>query len=229
MDYQHKEIASMLNLAESTVHWHVRRMCRKLRVGSAKAALRKFLGSGLFPAFNLKATEDGAQANGHLKSLRQLERRFATEEACREYVCGMRWPDGFCCPYCGGRHVWRMSRGLWLCKQCRRQISVTSGTIFHETRLPLRIWLRIIGELAVQQDRVTASGLMDAVKLTGYKTAWTCLKKLRRCLGPSNCLHDGAVQFGQRFECILRRALEMPPQPFEKLITCRRRQVEPRE
>jgi DNA-binding NarL/FixJ family response regulator len=227
MDYEHKEIGPLLKIAENTVHWHLQRACQKLRVRNGTAALKKFLGSGLFPAFNLSGpAAQPAQSSVPPTNLRQLKRRFATEDACRAYLAAIRWPEGFRCPVCGGREAWQMTRGLWLCGQCRRQVSVTSGTIFHETHLPLPLWFRIMWVFAAQ-DRVTAAGLLRIVPLGGYKTAWTCVKKLRRCLGESNCVKDGgASQCGDRFECILRRALEMRPQPWNKLIAGPRRKVE---
>jgi Transposase zinc-ribbon domain len=45
-------------------------------------------------------------------------------------------PDGFVCPACGGKKCWGMDRNLWLCGGCRRQVSVTSGTIFQDNRIP---------------------------------------------------------------------------------------------
>ena len=74
------------------------------------------------------------------RNLPEFRDRFSTEEACIAYLTALRWPDGFKCPKCGGSSGWKMSRGLFLCQECRNQISVTSGTIFHQTRKPLRVW-----------------------------------------------------------------------------------------
>jgi DNA-binding NarL/FixJ family response regulator len=218
MDYQHKEIAALLSISENTVHWHVQRICKKLRADNATAALRKFLGSGLFPAFNSEGPDtQPAPSTVLIRSLGKFERRFATDEACSAYLAALRWPDGFRCPECSGRRGWQSSRGLWLCAQCRRQVSVTSGTIFHETHLPLPLWFRIIWEFAMQ-NRLTPADLLRTVRLGGYKTAWTCVNKLRRCLGESNCLGNGGLSHcGERFECIMRRALETSPHPLKKL------------
>jgi FixJ family two-component response regulator len=229
MDYEHKETAALLNISETTVHWHVQRIYKKLRVGNATTALRKFLGSGLFPAFNLGGP--GLQSAPPLvpiKTLRQFKRRFATNEACWSYLAALRWPDGFRCPVCGGRRGWQSSRGLWLCAQCRRQLSVTSGTIFHETHLPLAVWFRIIWEFAAQK-RLTPADLLRTLPLGGYKTAWTCVNKLRRCLGESNCLANGGVNHcGGRFQCIMRRAVETSPHPLKNLNARPRHKLESR-
>src|SRR3972149_3806055 len=66
----------------------------------------------------------------------ELERRFATDEACREYLAQLRWPRGFSCPACGGTNAWATGRGLRMCATCEQQVSVTAGTISQDTRTP---------------------------------------------------------------------------------------------
>lgn len=61
----------------------------------------------------------------------QLQRWFPDDRACAEYVAGLRWPDGFACPVCGGGEAWRTGAGSWKCRGCGRKTSVTAGTIFH--------------------------------------------------------------------------------------------------
>ena len=77
------------------------------------------------------------------RTLEEFEGRFVTEQSCREYLMQLCWPRGFTCPRCGGQRV-RPSRrrGLLRCGQCDYQASVTAGTIFQDTRLPLRTWYR---------------------------------------------------------------------------------------
>ena len=72
-------------------------------------------------------------------NLIEFETRFVTEQACRQYLERLRWPQGFVCPNCRSSQAWRVQRGnLWFCATCRRQTSVTAGTIFEGTRKPLR-------------------------------------------------------------------------------------------
>ena len=74
----------------------------------------------------------------YLRPLEESEGRFVTEQACREYLMQLRWRRGFTCPRCGGQRAWPSRRpGLLRCGQCDYQASVTAGTIFHDTRLPL--------------------------------------------------------------------------------------------
>jgi ribosomal protein L37AE/L43A len=87
------------------------------------------------------------------RTLTEFEARFATDEACRAYLGQFRWPDGFVCPRCKGREGWAMSRGLWLCRRCRRQVSVTAGTVFQSTHLPLTLWFRAMWYVTSQKNR----------------------------------------------------------------------------
>jgi len=116
------------------------------------------------------------------RTVMALEKQFATEEACRAYVLGLRWPDGFICPYCGSRRGWSMSRGLTLCRGCRRQVSATVGTIFQDSHLPLRTWFRAMWHVTSQKNGVSALGLQGVLGLGSYRTAWTMLHKLRRAM-----------------------------------------------
>ena len=116
------------------------------------------------------------------KTLLELERWFSTEQACREYLFALRWPDGFVCPRCGGGQAWPTRRGLWLCRSCRHQASVTAGTIFQDTRTPLTVWLRAIWLLTSQKNGISALGLQRVLGLGSYQTAWAMLHKLRRAM-----------------------------------------------
>ena len=112
----------------------------------------------------------------------ELERRFATDEACRLYLESLRWPEGFVCPRCGGTKFWRMKRALLLCRECRRQCSVTVGTIFQDSRLPLTLWFRAMWHLTSQKNGASALGVQRVLGLGSYQTAWAWLQKLRRAM-----------------------------------------------
>ena len=116
------------------------------------------------------------------RTLLELERRFSTDQACREYLFALRWPEGFLCPRCGGRRAWATSRGLWLCGQCRYQASVTAGTIFQGSRLSLVLWFRAVWYVTSQKNGVSALGVQRVLGLGSYQTAWAWLHKLRRAM-----------------------------------------------
>ena len=113
------------------------------------------------------------------RTIQEFEQLFATEEACRGYLFQLRWPEGFCCPRCGHRQAWATKRRLYRCRDCDYQVSVTAGTIFQDTRKPLRLWFRAIWHVTSQKIGVSALGLQRVLGLPRYETTWTWLQKLR--------------------------------------------------
>jgi len=116
------------------------------------------------------------------RDLPEFEARFSTEAACREYLFRLRWPEGFCCPRCGGRKGWPKSGVLLQCSNCDYQSSVTAGTIFQDTRQPLTLWFRAVWWVTSQKNGTSAMGLQRVLGLKSYKTAWAWLHKLRRAM-----------------------------------------------
>ena len=78
-------------------------------------------------------------------NLLEAIRHFSDLDVATEYVAGLRWPDGFVCPHCGGRdYSYVSTRRLWKCKSCQKQSSVKVGTIFEDSALGLDKWLPAI-------------------------------------------------------------------------------------
>lgn len=121
-------------------------------------------------------------AEDYPRTVLELEQRFSTDEACRKYLCKLRWPDGFRCPRCGGSDAWEASRGRLVCRSCRHQASVTAGTIFQGTHKPLTIWFRGIWHVVSQKNGASAVNVQQTLGLGSYFTAWTWLNKLRRAM-----------------------------------------------
>lgn len=99
-----------------------------------------------------------------------------------DYLEKLRWPDGFRCPDCGHPESRQTTRGLHECRQCRRQTSVTAGTIFHDTRKPLRLWFEAMWHITSQKYGANALGLQRVLGLGSYHTAWRWLHRLRRAM-----------------------------------------------
>ena len=134
------------------------------------------------------------------KTILDLERRFSTEENCRQYLFSLRWPDGFVCPHCDGKTAWPTNRGLWLCGSCRHQVSVTAGTIFQDSHLPLTMWFRAMWHVTSQKSGMSALGLQRVLGIGGYKTAWGLLHKLRRAMvRPGRELLSGTVEVDETY------------------------------
>lgn len=75
-----------------------------------------------------------------------------------------------------------MSDGLLRCRVCHKRTSLTAGTIFHDTRKPLRTWFLAMWFITSQKNGVSALGLQRVLGLGSYETAWTWLHKLRRAM-----------------------------------------------
>ncbi len=130
-----------------------------------------------------------------MRTFAEFEQRFATEGACRAYLARLRWPTGFCCPQCKTSGSWTTTRCLMMCRGCGYQASVTAGTIFHRTRLPLQDLFRAIWWMTDQQHKLSALGLQRLLGLGSYRTAWLWLQKLRRAM-----VRPGRDQLGGQVE-----------------------------
>jgi len=108
-----------------------------------------------------------------------FERRFATERACRRALFRARYPDGFTCPRCGhGTHVELRTRRAVQCAGCRKQISLTAGTLFHGTHLELRKLFRIVYQIVAEKDGTNAMALSRQMGVS-YRTALLWMRKVR--------------------------------------------------
>jgi transposase-like protein len=111
-------------------------------------------------------------------SLREFLSHYGTEEQCREALFDWRWPSGFLCPECGhGHHCAIRGRGLYQCHHCHHQISVTSGTIFASTKLPLTTWFLGMYLLTQPKNGISALELKRQLGI-GYNAAWRMKQKL---------------------------------------------------
>jgi len=115
-------------------------------------------------------------------SIDDFRRKFGSERACREYLFGGRWPEGFVCPRCGCREAYHQRcRDLYWCRGCGYQVSVTAGTIFHKTKVPLGKWFWAIYRMSECKKGLLAIQLMKEVNVS-YPTAWLMLQKLRQAM-----------------------------------------------
>ena len=115
--------------------------------------------------------------------MREFQSQFATEEACQDYLASCRWPEGFACPRCAHSLGYRLRESRrWQCAACRHQVSLTAGTILHNTKTPLTVWFWA-AYLAVTDKRgISALLLQRQLGLRRYETAWMLLHKLRRAM-----------------------------------------------
>ncbi len=134
------------------------------------------------------------------KTLAELEARFSTEEACRDYLFLLRWPEGFRCPKCGHGKAWPVKGSLFECARCHYKVSVTAGTIFERTRTPLPLWFRAVWWVTGQKNGASALNLQQVLGLGSYETAWTWLHKLRRAMvRPGRDRLSGVVEVDETY------------------------------
>ena len=134
------------------------------------------------------------------KNLTELEQSFSTEEACRDYLCRLRWPEGFRCPRCGQTTAWALKTGLFKCATCGHKTSVIAGTIFEGTRKPLVLWFRAIWWVTSQNNGASALGVQRILGLGSYETAWTWLHKVRRAMvRPERDKLSGSIQVDETY------------------------------
>lgn len=117
-----------------------------------------------------------------------LAPEFQTPEAAAEYLESLRWPDGRVCPHCGtvdsaAREHYRVNRKgstrrLWKCFSCRKQFTVTVGTIFEDSHVPLNKWLLAFYLLCSSEKGMSALQLQRMLKVS-YKTAWFMCHRIR--------------------------------------------------
>jgi transposase-like protein len=135
-------------------------------------------------------------------TLIEFMKRFGTEEACREHMYRVRWPEGFVCPKCGSKdEPWNISsHHRYQCKHCNHQASVTAGTIMDKSRTPLTKWFVAI--YLMGQDKRGCSALKLKRELgIAYDTAWTMSHKIRKAMGQRDAgyLLSGTVEVDDSF------------------------------
>lgn len=116
-------------------------------------------------------------------NLPELIERFGSEEKCRAYLEELRWPDGVQCPRCESKKISRIvKRKQFDCDGCRYQFSVTAGTLFHDSHLPLWKWFLAIYLIIESRKGISANQLRRTLKVS-YKTAWYMTHRIRDAMG----------------------------------------------
>ena len=128
--------------------------------------------------------------------------RFKDEEACREHLFYMRWPDRFICPRCGCvDYYYHSPRELCQCKGCNFQVSVTAGTVFHKTRTPLVKWFWAIFLMSRQKSGISARALQKLLDIRSYQTAWLMCHKIRKAMADRDSRYKlaGIIEMDEAF------------------------------
>jgi transposase-like protein len=147
--------------------------------------------------------------------------QFGTEDACTELL--RRWKYGgigaFRCPACGCGNAWHIaSRRVDECQSCGRQTSLTSGTVFHRTRKPLRLWFLAMFLMTSSKRGISATELSRQLGVS-YPTAWTWLHKLRSAMGCRSCtMLEGHVEVDESYKSGVVPGKQGRTAPYERVL-----------
>jgi len=135
------------------------------------------------------------------RTLAEFNAWFPDEEACLGYLERLRWPEGFRCPHCAATIVWHLARRRKLrCAGCRRELSITAGTVFEDSHLPLMRWFSAAWYVTSQKPGASALGLQRVLGLGSYRSAWAMLHKLRRAMvRPGRDLLTGELEVDETY------------------------------
>src|SRR5438552_9440687 len=128
-----------------------------------------------------------------MKNTGLLAPQYRDEEAAREHIEKIRWPDGPVCPHCGvigeatkleprKESKNGVRKGVWNCNACRKQFTITVGSIFEDSHIPLHKWLLAIHLLASSKKGMSAHQLMRNLELKSYRSAWFMAHRIRWAL-----------------------------------------------
>ncbi len=133
-------------------------------------------------------------------NLVELIERFHDEDKSRTYLEGLRWPDGLECPRCGGKTISRVKKRHQLdCDSCRYRFSVTAGTIFHDSHLPLWKWFLAVYLIVESKKGISANQVKRTIGVS-YKTAWYLCHRIRAALNEVDVqLLRGIVEADETF------------------------------
>ena len=141
--------------------------------------------------------------------LNTLAKYFSDEDAARTLLGSWRWPNGVACPHCGGSAPYKLTprkagsktrKGLYKCRACRKQFTVTVGTVFEDSRIPLSKWLLALHLMASSKKGISAHQLHGNLGLS-YKAAWFMAHRLRYAMddGPLAELLSGVVEVDETY------------------------------
>jgi transposase-like protein len=131
-----------------------------------------------------------------------LIERFGNDQKCRNYLESLRWPDRVTCPKCQGTRISSiLKRDQYNCdnESCRHQFSVTAGTIFHDTHLPLTKWFLATYIMCQSRKGVSANQLKRMLGIN-YRTAWYLCHRIRHAVEQATTPKlDGTVEVDETY------------------------------
>ena len=125
-----------------------------------------------------------------MESVLEFNAQFSTDGTCRQYLADIRWGRRPKCPHCGRRKAYDLAHstarpGLYKCARCRREYTVTVGTIFEDSHVPLPKWFLAIYLIVNAKKGISTNSLSRLLGLT-YKTTWFLTHRIRHTMEPIN-------------------------------------------
>ncbi len=126
--------------------------------------------------------------------------KFGSSEKCRAYLEDLRFPDGVFCLRCESKKISRIyKRNQFVCDACNYQFSVTVGTIFHDSHLPLQKWFAAIYLMCESRKGISANQMKRTLKVA-YKTAWYLCHRIRKAVeSGDSALLTGIIECDETF------------------------------
>jgi len=132
-------------------------------------------------------------------TLLDITAAFDSDDRCRELLERLRWPLGPECPRCYTRELARLTPKLLYCKECDYQFSVTAGTIFHDSHLPLLKWF-VATHLICESRKGMSANQVKRMLGISYKTAWYLCHRIRRAMMELDTpMLDGTVEMDETY------------------------------
>src|SRR5439155_20782414 len=133
-------------------------------------------------------------------NLPKLIEQFGDDEKCRARLTELRWPKGVTCQRCQSRSISRViDRDQYDCNKCRYRFSTTSGTIFHDSHLPLSKWFLAIYLITESKKGISALQMKRTLDIA-YQTAWYLCHRIRAAMRDVNCeLLKGVVEVDETY------------------------------
>lgn len=129
--------------------------------------------------------------------LLDFNKTFKDEESCEQYLRELREKDGVVCKTCGGKHqYWDKYNTCWVCARCHHRTTLTAGTLFHGSKLPLLYWFMTIHLLTSTKKTFSASEIQRQLGHKRYQPIWEMVHKIRSVMG----LRDNTYQLSGSVE-----------------------------
>ena len=124
-------------------------------------------------------------------TLADMLQKFNNDDLCRAYLEELRWPDGPVCAKCESKNIVRVGgrNGVLRCQDCDAQFTVTAGSIFHDSHLPLTKWFLATHLICESKKGISALQIKRMLGIGGYKTAWYLCHRIRQAM-----LHGTAAE-----------------------------------